>query len=64
MRGHVRLPSDAIADPNRSLTAAEQRELGSRMERKQMKEFMTVGYIAFPISLMFAYIDETVFLFF
>ncbi|KIV99476.1 mitochondrial import inner membrane translocase subunit tim9 [Verruconis gallopava] len=25
-----------------SLTAAEQRELGSRMERKQMKEFMTM----------------------
>jgi len=24
------------------LTAAEQRELGSRMERKQMKEFMTM----------------------
>lgn len=26
----------------RSLTGAEQRELQSRMERKQMKEFMTV----------------------
>lgn len=36
-----------------SLTAAEQRELNSRMERKQMKEFMTViassGFLSFGI---------------
>ena len=50
--GHARRPSDAPAYLNRSLTAAEQRELGSRMERKQMKEFMTVCYIA-PLSLLF-----------
>jgi len=31
---------------NNSLNAAEQRELNSRMEKKQMKEFMTVCSIA------------------
>jgi hypothetical protein len=37
------IPS-AVADGN-SLNAAEQRELNSRMEKKQMKEFMTVCVI-------------------
>ena len=32
-----------------SLNASEQRELNSRMEKKQMKEFMTVCVIAAPL---------------
>jgi hypothetical protein len=35
--------SSTGADDN-SLNAAEQRELNSRMEKKQMKEFMTVYF--------------------
>jgi hypothetical protein len=40
------------ADDN-SLNAAEQRELNSRMEKKQMKEFMTVYSIFEPCQILF-----------
>lgn len=40
------------ADDN-SLNAAEQRELNSRMEKKQMKEFMTVYSILEPYQILF-----------
>lgn len=48
MEGYV---DDGIMDPQRNstdlhrLNASEQKELASRMERKQLKEFMTVSSI-------------------
>ena len=44
--------SSTGADDN-SLNAAEQRELNSRMEKKQMKEFMTVYFILEPYQILF-----------
>ena len=41
------------ADGN-SLNAAEQRELNSRMEKKQMKEFMTVYFYFGTLSNPFS----------
>ena len=44
----ARFSSGSSIDCSRSLSASEQREFASRMERKQMKEFMTVCVTVLP----------------
>ncbi len=43
---------DLNADHTCSLNAAEQRELSGRMEKKQMKEFMTVSFPLCPTACL------------
>lgn len=52
---------DLDADQICSLNAAEQRELSSRMEKKQMKEFMTVSLPFLPPACRAVFSKHVVF---